>query len=1781
MPRILRRDEGNTHVLEAVIIASIMLSAVAFVATFENPVSGSTPTRELLSAKATDAIQILIDTPVKNSTFGDNLLSVLLAHCMQGNCTALTAKLDRLLPLGTSYALYVSNGYETYPVYVTRSPSGEAVTSTALLEPHWSYTFTGTGLSVVNNDTDPMLTYALPVYNSNVISPGGSPLKIIVKGTKQSDGSSYTLEGFYTTLAVDNASAGQHPAVSLNFLVNKTGLKSYDDLGSFFPGAYWDRYAEVVNAEGHPNNKSVTFSLQLNESAGVPIPQGTELAVNIPRGWNASGWNDTNWQVIQNAYDRNASYNGSDVIARLLRPVSSESVEFKFNATYHGDLLRYYPFRASLTRGVSAEANLLVEADRWPENTQTFAIPRVVASVPRPMGATAETTWSLAVNIPYNPAGGFVVSKGTIMKPEIPETQPTTIVSGLGRTTKGIDTRDPYIDYREPGDAATEQNSNIIIKSITILEQDGKRIFGGVTPGRVGEGHGTWTSRGDRLEWSGSHNATTQGTLNLTFNVTGMGGVGGAAPKMKITPPVQYSTFTGRLLSQTAPGFFRDAILPNGTTAAYYETTGNRYRGYDPGTSNLQALLNHEFTSNSLYRSTYLNGTGNYSIHPASPFTDALYGSYVAVEKRNVPVGGQVVLTADVQSMLYALSAAGQSAGVNLTFYPPWSGDSKVPIWSQANLDSAFLASGAVQLMMMDVTDDGFPDPIVGTDQGRVLAFDGLTGQRVQGSTWVAPVLGDQSGVAVIKHLVGITLGGQDYVVVATDGKSGVYILRKDFSTAWSWSKTADTITQATTALDATADIDGDGRRDLVVALEGGATYVLRALAGGDQLAMLAPATPPPAPQGAFNKTQGTPATILGLTSTGHAGTPGVAVSLVSLPGADLNLRLDKDHPEQLSANPQLVAKTPRAGLTVFDNAGRTDWTYLSTPVSVLRPYDWNSDGREELLVGSSSGHVVMLNGQRGAGPMTSLIWTPVVEIVDADARDLAHSVWLTRDGTIAFSYDGWSTHNCVSCDPVANALGLSYPTMKGIALNSTMGIWAAGENSWLLRATPGLAPGYPWMSVVIPNATKNGVDYNYNLSLHTFNDITFDWGPQGDHGFVVGDPLLPALCLPGIVAASLLGHCDEGLLMETLDGGATWRIKSELDDTMIGKGGAATKVTAGLTRVNFTTDSVGWVVGKAGTLLRTTDSGATWQQLDVPTTVNLRDVSCAQANPDYCIVVGEGGVALRSTDARTTATWTNISANLGIPVMTLKSTGVVNSEKAYIGYDNGTILTLDGGASWTELPIGYVPGTPNRMSVFPDGSGFLWGGNATAARQWHLHDFARSATVRTTDVTTTNALPATAKVHHASAWAAFTPATGTAAKVYLSADGGATWSLATKVMEGQTSSTENSVPVALARDKFMVDLTPGDPAACGSTCGKDVRVRVDMETTPDVSMMSIFLADLQVEVTYRDTATGLDTNRTFTVDIPAATMKDPATTAVWNADIGAIHLPLVQAKFWATNVSGSVLDVQTGWDLPGTSDTRKEVWVSTGDVLAENSPDYMVYAGTNASRVIKPDNRIYLLDGKTGKVIASTAELEGEVTNIRLADEDANGVPDWLYASVWDVNNGGSTSRAYIRAFDPVTLAVKPIVGDPDGWVHDVFPYGTRINDIEVGRNATNSTVFGARGTTVSFGANTNKVVSGGVSAIVGHGRHILWKSQTDERGQYLVTKDIPMNWFFGPYVVEVKVDWQDTVQVIEGGVPVERELLQSAQFYDYFMVTPPDALNPPSPVYTVHLVTWMDDWR
>jgi photosystem II stability/assembly factor-like uncharacterized protein len=182
------------------------------------------------------------------------------------------------------------------------------------------------------------------------------------------------------------------------------------------------------------------------------------------------------------------------------------------------------------------------------------------------------------------------------------------------------------------------------------------------------------------------------------------------------------------------------------------------------------------------------------------------------------------------------------------------------------------------------------------------------------------------------------------------------------------------------------------------------------------------------------------------------------------------------------------------------------------------------------------------------------------------------------------------------------------------------------------------------------------------------------------------------------------------GTILATTDGGASWSPQQAPLNT--GDDGL-TEVVNG---VSFTDALHGHAVGSAGALVATTDGGATWSPQQRPPEVELngekllwtfRDVSFADANTGYVI----GGRSVLST-ADAGASWqafsnpyfgnlTGVSAIDGLQAQVVGSSGPVENGISYV-----TVSTGDGGKTWEPHPSDFGPGINalnfNAVS-FPD----------------------------------------------------------------------------------------------------------------------------------------------------------------------------------------------------------------------------------------------------------------------------------------------------------------------------------------------------------------------------------------------------------------------------------------------------------------------------------------------
>ncbi len=156
----------------------------------------------------------------------------------------------------------------------------------------------------------------------------------------------------------------------------------------------------------------------------------------------------------------------------------------------------------------------------------------------------------------------------------------------------------------------------------------------------------------------------------------------------------------------------------------------------------------------------------------------------------------------------------------------------------------------------------------------------------------------------------------------------------------------------------------------------------------------------------------------------------------------------------------------------------------------------------------------------------------------------------------------------------------------------------------------------------------------------------------------------------------------DFGTILKTTDGGHTW---AQLE----------TRSAAALRGVWFTDANRGFAVGDAGAILRTTDGGRTWAGEVVDPAVTLNAVWFSDRTTGT--VVGSPGAVYRTTDGG--VTWDQKFVTPGIALnavsFTDRSTGV------FVGGAGSIYRTTDGGAKWTRQLSGMEgTGAPALLGV-------------------------------------------------------------------------------------------------------------------------------------------------------------------------------------------------------------------------------------------------------------------------------------------------------------------------------------------------------------------------------------------------------------------------------------------------------------------------------------------------
>ena len=163
--------------------------------------------------------------------------------------------------------------------------------------------------------------------------------------------------------------------------------------------------------------------------------------------------------------------------------------------------------------------------------------------------------------------------------------------------------------------------------------------------------------------------------------------------------------------------------------------------------------------------------------------------------------------------------------------------------------------------------------------------------------------------------------------------------------------------------------------------------------------------------------------------------------------------------------------------------------------------------------------------------------------------------------------------------------------------------------------------------------------------------------------------------------------------VLRTEDGGVHW-IKVDVPHS---------DVANKLSRVRVTGPGEAWVTGEYGTILHTTDYGATWKQMRQPEDVNMSDVDAS--NPKNIWVAGETGRLFHSADGG--ATWDMVQSEATSSLMAIQFRDTDHG--VAVGLDGTILHTENGGGVWHRAPDSQTGNVQHLFGLSWDAKNNEW----------------------------------------------------------------------------------------------------------------------------------------------------------------------------------------------------------------------------------------------------------------------------------------------------------------------------------------------------------------------------------------------------------------------------------------------------------------------------------------
>lgn len=1435
----------------------MFFAAAGFVLTFDQPADTTSSSDQRLQSRSEDALATFYDDPLDDGRYGNNTMSKVLAESLSGDEGNLTDQLDATLPPGAQYSLHLNNGYGTYPVYTDDgSSSGESRSVTRLIEPKWTYTFLHTDLDnyPAASETSPakMGVFALPVASGAPVSTGGSQVEIAVEGKVINDNigeNAFSLSSNHRVLQHEAGTSNPIPHSSLYFV----------DAGGD-PIAFTD--------ESGNNPRNVSYSVEINETAGVEIPAGTNLTITAPRGTNLSASASHGWEVLERKPDNETR---GDFVINLTEPVEDRTQQVNFSVTWLGDEYDYRILRARLEEPGWGTARLLVE-----RNTSAGYSPGdysdVHVSGPRSMGTDTNGTWALALK------------------------------------------------HAEPSQQVADTSAQTMeVRSIDILQHDGHGIFDDVESVDVrGCSAGTWTlETPSHIRWDAGAPGIPDSDCELGENeelraIIEVKSSGNGTPRDEEEPhdpPITYdkNDFTTDVDRPLALGFTERDVPAD-------------LDGIDGVGANWTGWPNDDIsgTTGASTSSTYLNllaslrGDTEYETSDVNTFKSALALGRVTTDHDRVPVGEQVKIDTHVQALMMALSENGWNTTLETNIYPPWSMGERDPMTTIEHTAKGAADTQIVGLATHDVTADDEPDVIVATTEAKAMALDGDDGVKISGLQKLHP---DRTSTLLEKANLD---ANRVRFLWGFEGHAGDELVALDTDLAEDWA--ADLGSGDVAEITAENDYTGDGVDDVGVMLDNGRRFLLDGTDGSEVWQRsITRKGDDEIEEGVvgFEEEQSV------VTSVGTKIEAGYKEPAIETEGDHSN-RTKNASGEALNtidatkdAIKSISYARHDAGILGINDQNESTYRYYGPGYGQLRATDLDANGVDDLVGGRWTGVVKALNGTQSSSPLSWLTIASGNTIRDAEAATPHDIVTVSYDGMFYFTDDAWTTtkyywHEDANLYPFPNAVGLDVPT-DGVA--------------YVVHGTSGSRINYSVNGYVGWNELDYDVYPNWEArenSKAEEKDTELEWediewtGSSRVDGILYGgycDDLLDVDlddletdldCSDAYIAYNPPDWGEDEWVEANITGDTEDRRINDVDFPPEGDD------------VGWNTD-VAYAVGDQGAFYETTDSGEEWTQKDIVVdgetrTEDLHGVSFTGRDEGFA--VGEDGVIFYTDDGGDT--WAQNATPTDARLQDVNFT----SESAGWAVGNGTTVlkTPDGGENWRSMA------TPSPENVEPwnnkpvfysalvprENAGWVFGGDTdelqTTRVLGYMTSWLKNATFQT-DVVASHTNISEVRVHGDNRtngdididW-------------YASNDGCSSWT---------------SVPRKTTNEKGDVvatPLTPFEDDSHGDLCVKGYLTT----SVTKAGYHNARIHGLKATYNYSDDGGDTWQEQTVEVDLTdGSTIDDAETTAVHDTSNGFLRAPLLKS-FWETQLDGAVTDMLVH-DVNSTN-SGDEIVVGTGD---------------------------------------------------------------------------------------------------------------------------------------------------------------------------------------------------------------------------------------------------------